>query len=164
MRPHDIVVLLKISTYKSDSWFMKDLAIDLAISQSEITESINRSVYAGFISSDKKRLFNQALLEFLEHGVKYVYPQKPGKLVRGVPTAYSAAPLNNDIHSTEPVVWPFSEGTVRGQEILPLHVNIPKVCLKDNDLYELLSLVDAIRIGRVREVRLAVLELKKKLL
>ncbi len=56
MRPHDIVVLLKIAAKNADSWYMKDLAHELNISASEISESINRSVIAGLIFADKKRL------------------------------------------------------------------------------------------------------------
>jgi hypothetical protein len=38
-----------------------------------------------------------SLLEFLQYGLKYVYPQHPGSIVRGMPTAYSAPPFNKEI-------------------------------------------------------------------
>ena len=41
MRPHDIVVLLKIAAKEDQSWLMKDLSIELGISASEISESLN---------------------------------------------------------------------------------------------------------------------------
>ena len=56
MRPHDIVVLLKIAAMGSQSWYMKDLSQELGISASEVSESINRSFIAGLISADKKQL------------------------------------------------------------------------------------------------------------
>jgi predicted transcriptional regulator len=163
MRPHDVVILLKIATKGTDSWTMKDLAYEAKISASEVSESFNRSIYAGLLSSDKKQLMRSALLEFLEHGLKYVYPQQPGALVKGIATAYSADPLVKDIQSSEQVVWPFAEGDIRGQAIEPLHPNVPAACLEDKKLYELLALADALRIGRKREKQMAMEELKKRL-
>ncbi len=163
MRPHDIVILLKIAVKEGGQWLMKDLATELKISASEVSESLNRSAIAGLISPDKKRLMNASLLDFLEHGFKFVYPQHPGALVRGMPTAWSAQPLVNEIMSDEQVVWPFSDGLVRGQAVEPLHPSVPQACLQDNKLHELLALCDALRLGRARERKLAIEELKIRL-
>jgi len=163
MRPQDVVVLLKIASKKHLHWHMKDLAIELMISSSEVSESINRSVQAGLISADKKTLMKGALLEFLKHGLKYVYPQHPGAMVRGIATAHSAQPLKKLIQSNENYVWSWPEGNVRGQSIQPLHPSVPAACTKDKELYELLSLTDALRIGRKREQEIAYKELEKKL-
>ncbi|MDO8367577.1 MAG: hypothetical protein Q7T20_12320 [Saprospiraceae bacterium] len=163
MRPHDVLILLKIAAKGAQSWYMKDLAIELGISASEVSESINRSVFAGLLAQDKTRLMQAALLEFLEHGLRYVYPQQPGALVRGLPTAHTAQPLSDLIHSDEAYVWPYGEGKVRGQAIEPLHPNAPEACLKDPDFYALVALCDALRVGRTREKQLAVQELKKRI-
>jgi len=163
MRPQDIVVLLKIAAKKDSAWQMKDLAIELGISFSEISESLNRSAIAGLIAKDKKRLMNMAILDFLEHGLRYVYPQTPGSKVRGVPTAHSAPPLNREIESSDPYVWPYSEGTVRGESIEPLHPKVPEACLKDPVFYEFMALCNALRVGKVREKNIAAEELKKRL-
>ena len=56
MRPQDVVILLKIASKKQLQWQMKDLAIELMISSSEVSEAINRCVQAGLISADKKHL------------------------------------------------------------------------------------------------------------
>ena len=164
MRPQDIVILLKIITMGNRSWKMKDLAIELGISPSEVSESLNRSMLAGLIASDKKKLMKSSLLEFLEHGIKYVYPQKPGALVRGMPTAHSNSPLKEKIKSQEPYVWQWSEGKDRGQNIEPLHPLVPEACSKDNKLHELLSLTDALRVGKSREQNLAIEELRNRIL
>jgi predicted transcriptional regulator len=155
MRPHDVVILLKIAAKSGGSWYMKDLSHELGISASEVSESLNRSALARLISQDKKQLMNQALLEFLEHGLKYVYPVQPGAVVRGMPTAHSAAPLSNEILSDEIYVWPWAKGNERGQEIQPLHSSVPEACKKDEKLYQMLALVDALRVGRKREQQLA---------
>jgi len=163
MRPQDIVILLKIATYGDNDWYMKDIANDLLISPSEVSESLNRSVLAGLISNNKKRLMKSALYDFIVYGLKYVYPAKAGSLVRGIKTSHSAPPLSDEILSDEIYVWPYVEGDIRGFAIEPLHPNVPKACLKDSKLYELLALVDAIRIGSKREYNFAVNELKRRL-
>jgi predicted transcriptional regulator len=163
MRPHDIAVLLKIATKGGGDWLMKDLSYELGISASEISESMNRSVIAGLIAPDKKRLMKAALLDFLEFGLRYVYPQQAGALVRGFPTAHSAPPLNEIIVSEEQFVWPFAGGKVRGQAVEPLHPKLPEASLKDPDFYQMMALCDALRVGKVREKNIAMEELKKRI-
>src|SRR5690554_947166 len=97
MRPHDIIILLKIVTYAEDNWYMKDVANELFISQSEVSQSLNRSLMAGLVSSNKKRVMKSALFDFLVHGLKYVYPVRPERMVRGMKTSHSAPPLSNII-------------------------------------------------------------------
>ena len=163
MRPHDIVVLIKIAAKGDNQWMMKDLSYELGISASEVSESLNRSVIAGLITPDKKRLMKLALLDFLEHGLCYVYPQSPGALVRGIKTAHSAPPFNEILVSEEHYVWPYFEGDTRGQAIEPLHPKVPEACLKDSNFYELMAMCDVLRVGRTREKNIAIEKLKKRL-
>ncbi|MFT6747509.1 MAG: putative transcriptional regulator [Glaciecola sp.] len=163
MRPLDIAVLLKIVSKGQQQWFMKDLAQELEISSSEISESINRSVLGGLIGNDKKSLNKLALLDFIKSGLRYVYPQLPGSIVRGIATAHSAPPLNSEIISNEQFVWPFGKGNTRGQAIEPLHPKTPEACLKDTKYYELLALTDAIRVGKVREQNMAFEMIKQRI-
>lgn len=163
MRPHDIAILLKIASKGTNNWLMKDLAHELRISPSEISESINRSVIAGLISSDKSTLRKLALLDFLKYGIRYVFPQQPGPMTRGIGTAISALPLKEDFFSNEHFVWPYGKGNLRGQAIEPLHPKTPEACLNDSKYYELIALTDAIRIGKVREQNIAFEHLKKRI-
>jgi predicted transcriptional regulator len=163
MRPHDIAILLKIASKGKREWFMKDIAFELGISSSEVSESINRSSIAGLISNNKRTLNKLALLDFLSCGLQYVYPQRPGAIVRGIGTAHSAAPLNEFIESSEHFVWPYAEGNLRGQAIEPLHHKIPEACIKDEKFYELMALADAIRVGSSREKKLAVELIKDRI-
>jgi len=161
MRPHDIAVLLKIASKGDEQWLMKDIAYELSISPSEVSESINRSTISGLLSPDKKKLKKLSFLEFLKYGLPYVYPQQLGAIVRGVPTAHSGPPLNEIIISNEPYVWPSGKGTVRGQSIEPLYPKAIEAIEKDNKLYQMLSLIDAIRVGKAREKEIAYQELEK---
>ena len=163
MRPHDIAILLKIASKGINKWYMKDLAHELQISPSEISESINRSVIAGLISSDKKTLRKLALIDFLKYGLRYVFPQRPGSITRGIATSITAPPLNEEFFSEENFVWPYSKGNIRGQAIEPLHPKTAEACSIDSKYYELMALTDAIRIGKARERNLAFDYLKEKI-
>lgn len=160
MRPHDLVVLLKIISLDKQ-WLSKDLADSLHISNSEISESLNRSMIAKLISPNKRVVFKTALYNFIEHGLKYVFPAEPGPIVRGIPTAHSAPIMKDYFVADNQYVWPSAEGKVKGQAIAPLYPNQVYAALKDEPLYDKLALIDAIRVGKVREQKKA-LELLKQ--
>lgn len=164
MRPQDIVVLIKIITIGNPSWQYRDLAADLSISISEIAESLNRNQIAGLIDESKRRVHRQSFFEFVEHGLKYVFPQVPGTLVTGIPTAHSHAFFENKFVSDLPFVWPDENGSSRGLAIMPLHKGVPSAIRKDAQLYKLLACIDVIRVGRVREIKIALLELQQSIL
>ena len=164
MRPQDVIILLKIISLGKSSFYLKDLSQQLGISSSEVTESVNRSVLAGLMAEDKRTVMRKALYEFLIHGLAYVFPQKPGAIVSGMPTAHSAAPLNKEFKSDELYVWYDPKGDVRGQEIKPFHSGQIKAAKEDAKLYELLALSDALRVGKVREKKMAEEELRKRIL
>jgi hypothetical protein len=163
LKPQDILMLLKIVSDNNPSWNQKPMAEDLGLSQSEVSEAVSRCKYAGLLDPKGKTVMKLSLLELLQFGVRYVFPQKPGAVVRGVPTSHSAVPLKNKIESTEHYVWPYAKGTVRGHSIIPLYSSVPEAALKDDKLYELLALVDALRVGRAREKELAIIEIKTRL-
>ena len=103
-----------------------------------------------------------ALFEFLKFGLRYVFPQHPGAVVRGVPTSHSAEPLKEEIQSNEVYVWPYGKGNIRGHSILPLYPSVPEAALRDSKLHEFLALTDALRVGRAREREIAIKELDKR--
>ena len=164
MRPMDIVVLLKIIVKGDKPWLNKDLASELNISASEVSESLNRSKIAGLIDGSHKNVMRKSFLEFLQFGLKYVFPQKPGAMVRGIPTSHSAPVMAKHFVFDEKYVWPDAHGEVRGQTIEPLYHTVPKAAKQDQALYDLLALCDALRVGRVREKDFAKKELEKRLL
>jgi len=93
MKPQDVVVLLKIIALNNDNWQQIPLAQSLKMSQSEVSQSVARSKFAGLLDDSSKRVMRQALFDFLQYGLVVVFPAKPGAVVRGIPTAHSAAPL-----------------------------------------------------------------------
>lgn len=164
MKPQDIVVILKIITQQKMEWQQMSLANSLSMSQSEVSQSIGRSIFSGLLYSNGKGVMRSSLMDFIEHGIAYSFPQQPGPLTRGFATAHSAPPLSHSIQSEEMFVWPHARGNTRGQSILPLYKSVPEAALKDQELYELLALIDAIRVGKTREKKIAIQELKKRIL
>lgn len=163
MRPQDIVVLLKIISMKDDKWRNMDIANAVGISPSEVSEALNRCKIAKLIDSKKRKVNINSFTEFLIYGLKYVFPTEPGAIVKGIPTAHSASPIKEHISSGSDVyVWANAKGTHRGQAIEPLYKTLPQLVQEDKLFYELLVIVDTIRVGRVREIQIAIDELNKR--
>jgi len=59
-----------------------------------------------------------------------------------------ALPLSAEISSAqgEAPVWSDPRGKARGEGLSPLHREVPEVALPDPALYELLALLDALRV------------------
>lgn len=185
LKPQDVVIILKIvakhypgqsspwsSTiyegnypYTAIPWNFASLADELFMSSSEVHAGFQRAVKSQLINQGTRAPNINAISEFLIHGLKYVFPAERGEITRGLPTAHAVAPLNfHFIEDNEVLpVWPYSEGSVRGQTFKPLYKSVPKAALKDPVLYELLAIVDAIRGGRARERNLAVKALQQRL-
>lgn len=165
IKPQDIAILLKLAVLGDSHWRHIDLAAPLGLSQTEISFALDRCRTAGFIDSDKKTLNKPALAEFLVHGLKYMFPAKPGPVCRGIATAHSAPPLARVIVASneDHYVWACEGGRVKGQAIEPLCPKAAAAVKADLKLYELLALADAIRSGRHREHALAVRELEARL-
>lgn len=165
MRPQDVAILLYLADLGSSDWRVANVAKALKISQSEVSEALHRCQIARLLDKKQKKVFRAGLLEFVLYGLKYVFPVVPGPVIRGVPTAHAAPPLNAQIgQGSESFVWPYAEGSHRGQEILPLYPNLPAAVADKPGLYALLALCDSIRIGRAREVNLAREELTQRIL
>lgn len=105
------------------------------------------------------------LTEFVQHGLKYVFPAKAGAPQRGVATGFAAPMLEGQLVSAGAYiyVWPHAEGSQRGPSITPLFKSVPEAALKDERLYEFLALIDAIRLGNQREANLAQVRFEERM-
>lgn len=164
MRPQDIAILLKIIAIKNSDWQLTSLAKSMSISLSEVSESLNRSMIGGLIDFKKEKIKRQNLLEFLEHGVKYVFPSEPGTMVKGIPTAHSHPFMKQHFQSDLNYVWPDPSGKVMGLLIEPFYSKQIDAVKIDSQFYKLMSLIDVLRVGRVREQKVAFHELQKIIL
>lgn len=163
LQPLDILLALKIAV--NDKQFTQTaLAGELNVSVSQINRALNSCSKSGLIDRKSLRISHLALLELLSHAVKYVYPAEVGPIERGIPTAHSAPPLKDLMSDTDDVlVWPDPSGQIRGESVKPLYKTAPFAAQKDENLYEALVLVDALRVGRARERNLAKDMLAKRL-
>ena len=85
-------------------------------------------------------------------------------MTNGMPTAHSHEYLRKKIVSDQYYVWPDPLGKDRGVALDPLYGKQVEAVKNDEQLYKLLALVDVLRIGRVREIKLAVAELERIML
>lgn len=163
LQPLDLLVALKLVAWEKRAYTFEILSFELGISPSSIYRSCERTAQAGLTTAERKPK-KKALLEFILYGVRYVYYVRPGEITRGMPTAHAALPLSQLIGASSDIpVWPDPEGSRRGYAVEPLHKAALKAAKRDAKLYELLALVDALRIGRARERELAQDELTQRL-
>lgn len=159
----DVVVLVKLLVSSRKKSYAQ-LSKELGMSASEVHAAVRRGIAAGLIASESRLPLRKPLEDYLLYGVRYAFPAKQGRLARGIPTAHAAPPLANQISSDDlPPVWPDPEGTVKGYSVEPLYVSVPRAAKADPKLYEILALVDALRVGRARERKLAEEELRNRL-
>ena len=162
MREQDLVILLKKMTSKGRSLSLRKLALELGMSPSSVSESLERSKKAQLVDRNKKRVNTLALQEFLVHGLAYVFPAETGRIIRGVPTYVSASPIKEQVTSTtDQYVWHCVKGDARGQMVKPLYPSVPEAALLDEELHQLLVIADTLRMGRAREKEIAIAELAK---
>lgn len=142
------------------------LGASLGISASEAHAAVRRLSEARLVDPESGNIQRQLLLDFILHGVGVVFPARLGESTRGVATAWAAPIMANRIvqnRMTIPV-WPSPEGKVRGMAVKPLYPSAVEASARDPRLYDLLALVDALRLGRARERAIAEEELTKQLL
>jgi len=153
-----------------DRYSVRNLEAMTGISKSEISASLKRSISVGLAvlgrNTKSPRANSRALKEFIEYGLKYVFPAEPGKIMRGIPTSFAAPIMAGKLMSAGDVinVWPDPTGKEKGQSIQPLFKSVPRAVKQDPELYKLLALVDAIRLGNARESKIAIELLEESLL
>lgn len=160
LKPQDLLVTLKLWVGRGQQWTYQSLAQELGLSAAETHGAVRRARVAGLLPLGQlsEPPIPSALCEFLIHGAKYAFPAQVGRVTRGVPTAHAASPLKEEMAPSGalPVVWPHAEGTERGEMVDPIYPSATTAAMADPALYELLALLDALRIGRARERQIAV--------
>ena len=153
----DVLIMIKLAVSCPRGWTYNMIAYELDMSPSMAFNGVKRATQAHLFDPNRKRPRRKALEEFLIHGVKYAFPPDIGSMTRGIPTAFASPAFRGHLSydSEEIYVWPYPEGYHRGISFSPLYKSVPEIAMKDEKLYAALGLVDAIRLGRVRESKLA---------
>lgn len=160
LKPQDLLVLLKVAAHPPQRWTYAALGEALSMSASEAHASVRRAVASGLAVAPARGEWSPVrpnLLEFMLHGVRYIWPATPGPVKRGVPTAFGAEPLASQmtVAPGEAPVWAHATGNAKGPTLPPLYRTAPQAALTDPALHRLLALLDGLRIGRARERNLA---------
>lgn len=151
------------------SYTARALELQTGVSKTQINLSLKHCMEIGLIKTDRKlgvpRANTKALFEFIVYGLKYVFPARAGELTRGIATGFAAPVLHKSLISAgEHVpVWPYARGNTMGMKVEPLFKTAADAARRDPEMYALLALVDAIRLGQPRERNLAVQLLQDRL-
>ncbi len=160
LKPQDLLVLLKVAAHPAQHWTYAALGEALSLSASEAHASVKRAMASELAVAEGRGAWQPVrpnLLEFLLHGVRYVWPAAPGPVKRGVPTSFGAQPLAGLLNAVpgEAPVWAHPQGSAKGPTLSPLYRTAPVAALADPALHRLLAVTDALRAGRARERALA---------
>ena len=152
--PGDLPVALQLGLTPAPSY--EALSAAVGISTSMAHRAVQRLERAALLLIPHRRLAVQPFMDLVAHGMRHVYYAELGPESLGVPTAHAVGRLAEAILSDRPYVWPSVRGRVRGDSITPLFSGAPDLPESNPRLYEALALIDAVRVGRVRERRLAI--------
>lgn len=164
LKPLDLYVLVALLALPpTPEWTQASFAGHLGLPQPALTRSLQRLAEAGLWERTDRRVDVAGAEGLLVHAVRFLAPARLGQATRGLPTAHSAPPLGRLIAGGTPLVWPDEEGGSMGTSLEPLHPSAPRAARANPRLYEFLAIVDALRVGRVRERTIAIAELHARL-
>ena len=164
LKGQDILVLLGLLR-EPEGWTVRSLGASIGLDPAGVHRALKRLHDARLVDAKSQKVNRSNAEEFLVHGLKYLFPVRQGGLSRGVPTAWAAAPLKDELAPVNepPPVWPSSRGKARGIALEPLHARAPELAGRDAALGEQLALIDAIRLGDGRVRSLAAKRLSERL-
>lgn len=153
------------SLFDENKYSLLALEKSTGISKSQISLSMKRCTDLRLLLiRDKIPYVNtQELLNIVIPALRFFFPIKRMGNLRGMPISYSSPFLYEKILSGRklPMVWEDANGVIVGEAVEPLYKTVPYAAAKDPLLYELLVLVDSIRLNAPREKQVAFEQLKK---
>jgi hypothetical protein len=156
LKPQDVLVVLKLVSIGDEDWSFTRLAKSLGISLGASHNAVTHLMQAGLVYelADQAVVDRQRLTDYLLHGVPCHYYPVRGAMVRGIPTAASAPPLTDlfpPSNGEVMTVWPLANGRAQGIALEPIYKSVPRAAAEDAGLYELLALVDAVRMCQAEQ-------------
>ena len=167
LKPQDILTACKLYAYEARGGELtySGLGRDVGLSPSEAHASVERCRRAALFTPSNV-VVRRNLRELLVAGVPLVYYPTRGGIACGMLTSIHAPSLVGRIAPSAPalvpVVWPGS-GRDRGESLSPVYKAVPQACAADDVLYEVMALVDVVRVGTPSE-RSAAVDIIDKLL
>ncbi|MEL7451309.1 MAG: hypothetical protein AAFN78_19000 [Pseudomonadota bacterium] len=169
LKSQDVVIALKIALSADAPWTQSQLAYELGMSASEVNAGIRRGIACELLHRDrdtrKVLVLRHNLLEFVLHGLRYVFPAERGAPARGLATGVALDKFRSLLvrSSDPPPVWPDTNGRTRGYTLKPLYPSVPFAAQRDEKLYEVLAMIDALRDGLGAERETAAVEISRLL-
>lgn len=167
VQPLDVLVLLKLISAGETRLSVRKLADAIGgVSKSAIEVSLQRlTAHALLREGQGSRQINRLVArDLLEKAIQWIAPAVVGGFELGLATAHAGPPLANKLRGdSDPMVMPIAEGPVRGRAVTPLHPAAPGAARSDPKLHDLLSLVDALRVGGARDREVATAELRSRI-
>lgn len=167
LRPQDVAVALQL-VLEPDLPIAR-VARKVRLSQGEVHNAEQRLRAARLVRRHHRYAERRALLEFILHGVPYVFPGELGALATGVPTG-GCGPVLSELPKLvgRPgrrvrLVWPSEHGAGWGAGLAPLYPCAVELPEHNPHLYEWLTLVDALRAGGVHEREVAQIHIEAAL-
>jgi len=179
LKAQDVLVACKLYSLAeharpASDWTYAILSDELGISTGEIHNAFERCRRAQLVVTvrDEEVVSKKHFCDLLVHAVPRIFYAMRGGLETGMPTSIHAPSLRGRFDNLLPEfakgilpsIWATPGGSVRGESISPLYPSAPEAASKDPLLYELLALVDVVRIGDTRSRNAAVAILEKKIL
>jgi hypothetical protein len=154
MRPGDLLPLLGLLRHapSDPTWTVRSLADELHLPPAAVQRSLARLGETPAYDAVRRRANRSATEELLMHALPFVAPARLGGPTRGVPTAWAAPVLSGHFGPVDelPPVWPAPEGEVRGLAVEPVHPAVVDLAGSDPWMYEMLALLDVVRLGDAR--------------
>lgn len=156
IKGQDMVVLAALMTDGAEVLPYAQLAKLSRLSVSETYGAVQRLQNAALIDG-KNRVRARNAVEFLTHGLRYVFPLKmTEERSQGIPAMF-AAPLAAAYfaYTGDAPVWKSLSGNVYGKVVEPLYPSAPEAAANNRDIYDRLAAMDMLRGGRIRERKFA---------
>jgi hypothetical protein len=160
LKAQDTLLVLKYWSLKRgglDS-SVRGISEAIGVSASEVSKGTKRLMASHLVVERAGSVLAEtgALLEWLCYGVRYAYPQESVGYGRGMATSWNCPVLESEMTPpSPPIVWPVSGGDSEGALIKPIHDSVPSAARRDEYLYRAMSLLEAIRGGKPRELAIA---------
>lgn len=153
LRPSDLVIACQLAITPAAQFLQ--LAESTGLSAGECHNAVRRLRLARLLLADERRPANEILHQFLVQGAPFAFPPVLGTSTVGVSTAHSSPAFHAILETTDGFVWPHADGIARGQSLVPLFPGATALPDRNQPLYDLLAIADALRVGTTRVRKIA---------
>ena len=160
LKPQDTLLLVKYWSLnqRAEARNVRSIAEAIGVSPGEVSKGTQRLVASHLVVERSGDVYAEkgAMLEWLCYGSRYAYPYESTGYGRGMATSWNCPMLESEVVAPVPaLVWAAVGGDTEGALIKPIHQSVPFAADRDALLYRVMSLIDAIRGGKPRELTIA---------